>query len=162
MNTHIKNIRESVLLGCVEVKTSVATITGKIAAHPRLSGMMSFYGASLVIASRPALALAAGGSGCKSDAATTLVKFVKDAAKFMIGIGGAVALLMLAVGAFMIIVGGTPDRVAKGMKIIKNVVIGLIVLSGGLLVSFIVTSFVEGAAGNKADNSNCVDSKGFN
>lgn len=155
MTKNITLIRESVLLGVIEVKTGVAAIMARIMAHPRVSaiiGALFFYG------SRPVAAYAAG-SGCKSTAADTLIKFIQDAAKFMIGVGGAVALLMLAVGAFMIIVGGTPDRVAKGMKIIKNTVIGLVVLSGGLLISFVVTQFVEGAAGSRADDSGCVDKR---
>lgn len=154
MKTHIQNIRESVLLGLIEVKTGSATGLSRVVSHPRVAAIV---GALLVYASRPAAAYAAG--GCKSDAATTLIKFIKDAAKFMIGIGGAVALLMLAVGAFLIIVGGTPDRVAKGMKMIKNTVIGLVVLSAGLLISFVVTQFVEAAAGSRADNSRCIDQR---
>ena len=109
------------------------------------------------------VALADGGTvgtgiGCHSTAATSITGFIGDAADFAIYIGAAGALLMLAVGALFIIFGGTPDRVSKGMKIIKNAVIGVAILAVGFFIRYIVVNLVLGATGET--KSSCLNSGG--
>ncbi len=110
-------------------------------------------GVSLALTSGTAFAVAK--SGCKSSAATGLMDFIKNAADFVIGLAAIGALLMLAIGAALIIFGGTPERVSKGMKIIKNVVIGLAILGAGAFIRYVVVDFVSGATGGTA-GSKCL------
>lgn len=92
----------------------------------------------------------ADGTGCNSDATSSLTGFISSAAKFMEAIGAAGALLMFAIGAFFIIAGGTGSRVSKGFGMIKNAVIGVVVLCAGFFVQHVVLSFVNGATSNNS------------
>jgi hypothetical protein len=103
-----------------------------------------------VFALNAGFALAA--SACGGNAADTLTKFIGSAATFMMALGGAGALLMFAVGACFIIFGGTQDRVRRGMTMIKNAVIGLVVLAVGAFIKFIVLAFLDGATTGKSDD----------
>lgn len=99
----------------------------------------------------PATALAANCS--TGGAADKLVKFIKQAAQFMIYLGGAAALLMFSVGAVFIIAGGNPQRVNKGMKMIHNAVIGLVILVAGVFIATIIDLFVNSATGGQTNDT---------
>lgn len=92
-------------------------------------------------------------SGCSSSATSSLVSFLESAADFAIAIGAAGALLMLAVGALAIILGGTTERVSWGMNIIKHAVIGLGLLALGLFIRFIIIDVIVGATGTKGPSA---------
>lgn len=99
---------------------------------------VSTLGATLVVAPY------AYAASCNA-ASDNLLKFITNLANFLIAIGAGLALLMLAVGALFIIGGGTPERVSKGMKMIKNVVIGLAVLGAGMFIKTLTTMFIGDA-----------------
>lgn len=108
----------------------------------------------LILAS-PALA-----QGClrggQQRAADTLARFIDGAAKFMIYIGGAAALLMFAVGGVMWIIASSHGDVQRAKNFIKNAIIGLVVLVAGLLINTVVVNLVEGISGNH-NSAECLD-----
>ena len=94
-----------------------------------------------------------GGAG----AADRLSDFIGQAALFLIAIGGASALLMFAVGALFIIFSTSSEKKKKGMDILKNAVIGLVVLGVGIFVKYVVLAFIKGATGNNNSVGNCIE-----
>lgn len=139
-------------------------LQGRIAV--RLVSLDARLKATLIVALGAALfALNAGfayAAQCGgSNAADTLTKFIDSAATFMMALGGAGALLMFAVGAcFIIFGGGQQSRVSRGMGMIKNAVIGLIVLALGAFIKFVVLEFLSGATKGEADSSGCIENGG--
>lgn len=104
----------------------------------KLLGMMALL-TFMFMTTAPAWA---GQGGCASKSAATLLKFVNFLAEFLIGVGAATAGLMLAVGALFIIFGGTPQRVNKGMEILKQTIIALAILASGVFIQQVVMGFV--------------------
>jgi hypothetical protein len=151
MRNALKNIHEAALRGFVEVQVAAMCRAERLADSGKLNRRAATFGSAVGAATLAGTAYARG-EGCGSDAAKKLQDFIESAANFAIGLGAGGALLMLAVGALMIIFGGTPDRVSKGMKIIKNSVIGLGILAAGLFIKFIVVNFVLGATGERRGN----------
>lgn len=82
------------------------------------------------------------------DATGKIVQLISRAGTLLIAIGGIGALLMFAIGAIFIMFGGNESRTSKGMKMVKNTVIGLAVLAGGFFLRNVVTSFVDSANSN--------------
>lgn len=122
----------------------------------RTTGGLGLGLAVALLAAAPAIAQ--GGRclrGSQQDAANTLSNFFDGAAKFMIVIGGAAALLMFAVGGFMWIVASKPGEVSRAKNFIKNAITGLIILVAGLLINTVVVSLIEGISGN-ANSADCV------
>ena len=119
---------------------SVYRFERRILAASTGCGMLMALGAGTALANNGKLSTLATstGSGCTSVAAGQLQSFISSAADFAIGIGASGALLMLAVGALFIIFGHTPERVSRGMKIIKNAVIGVGILAVGFFIKFVV------------------------
>jgi hypothetical protein len=143
MKRALSQINEALLAGVVEVQVASMNRVERFADNggAKRSGVVVGTLAGLAAAAPAAYAAA----GCNDRASRSLLNFIQSLANFMIGLGAGIALLMLAVGALMIIAGGTPERVSKGMKMIKNVVIGLAVLGAGAFIKFIITTFVSGA-----------------
>ncbi len=148
MRKHIDTIRDAALEGVVSVQASAMSGASVARRHP--SGVLA--GAVLGSLGLTSTAYAAG--GCGNGAADALVDFIDGAAKFLLYVGGALALLAMAAGAVMV-VSGTGSWPSKGFKVLKNAAIGLGILVGIQLISFIVVEFVGGAGGNKVD-ANCV------
>lgn len=94
-----------------------------------------------------------GGQG----AASRLSDFIGQAALFLIAIGGASSLLMFAVGAIFIIFSTSSEKKKKGMDILKNAVIGLVVLGVGIFIKFVVLAFIQGATGNENSVGKCIE-----
>ena len=92
------------------------------------------------------LSLAGGGTawaaeqegGCASESANALLDFTQYAADFLIGVGSGMSVLMFSIGGLFIIFGGTPQRVSKGMELIKQTVIGLAILASGVFIREVV------------------------
>lgn len=150
MRDKLRLIRQALGEGVVDVQGKTFAAGSRVAqSSARAKSMVAL----VFVGSYSALfagASFAAGSGCNSAATTSLTTFISDAAKFMEAIGAAGALLMFAIGAFFIIAGGTGSRVSKGFGMIKNAVIGVVVLCAGFFVQHVVLSFVNGATSNNA------------
>lgn len=97
-------------------------------------------------------------ASCDPRATTKLTTLIASAAKFMMAIGGALALLCFVVGGVLIMIGGTSERVAKGKKLITNTVIGLAIMAGGFFIKEVLLSFVGGATSNNSGgDTKCLD-----
>ena len=119
----------------------------------RLSLAASALLLGLAVNVAPALAVtgASGVTGCVSTSATTLLGYVNYTAEALIGIGAMVSLFMFALGGCFIIFGYTPKQVDKGMEMIKQTMIGLAVLAGGVFIKVIVIDVVFGASATKVE-----------
>lgn len=82
------------------------------------------------------------GTGCDNAGSSNIQTLLERAAQFLIAIGGALALVMFVVGALFIMSG---HKVEKGYKFIKNTVIGLFLLAGGVFIKVVVANLVIGA-----------------
>ena len=146
--------------GVVDLQVKAGAAGSRVAQlDPRAKNALVLGIASLYLLVSTNVALAAS-KGCSSPATTKLVGFIDSAAKFMMALGGAGALLMFAVGAFFIIAGGTGSRVSKGFGMLKNAVIGLVVLAAGFFIQEVVLSFVSGATGDNTPGCINKGSKG--
>lgn len=106
-------------------------------------------GALGAIAFAPALASAnTPATGCTANTAG-LTNLIQQAANFLIIIGGAFAVLMFAVGGFMIMGLGGTRKVRKGFDIVKNALIGLAIMIGGIFVREVLVKFIGGATNGK-------------
>lgn len=159
MRNRLSRINDAMLMGFVELQTAAVGRAERLADSGRLTRRAATVGVLTGAALTSGTAYAAA-RGCSTNAAKKIQEFIGSAADFAIGIGAGGALLMLAVGALLIIFGGTPDRVSKGMKIIKNSVIGLGILAAGLFIKFIVVYFVLGATGGGSP-SGCISRGGL-
>jgi hypothetical protein len=149
-----KDINLMALDSLVALQTATATLAGRLVATTESVRKLSLaVGVLLTPLFVTAPALAAG-NGCTSSAARQLFGFLNAAAQFVIGIAGVGSLLMFAIGAAFIIMGGTPEKVSKGMKIVKNAIIGLGILVAAVFIKTVVLAFVEGATGVKG--SSCI------
>jgi hypothetical protein len=153
-------LNDAALSAIVRVQTTAASRAEDLVGGGRIerwaTGFGAACGALMATGTRAAYGASAAttAGGCdQSGPAGAIQSFISSAASFAIGIGAGGALLMLALGALLIIFGGTPDRVSKGMKVIKNAVIGLGLLAAGLFLKFIVVTFIFGAVGSKVDAS---------
>lgn len=77
-------------------------------------------------------------STCQDQGAGTLADWCNTVSLMLLVIGGAMFLLMVAIGALFIIFGGSSDRAVKGMEIVRQSVVGLAVLAGGGLLQAVV------------------------
>jgi len=85
------------------------------------------------------------GSCASTGSCTTLDAFVLTALNIVpliYGLAGSLALLYFIYGGIMwLISSGSPDRVKKGTDIIKNAVIGLVIIfASWMIINFVVTS----------------------
>lgn len=127
--------------------------------HRRLFGV----GVAASSLATPAMSVAAappaapGAATCDGGRASGLQKIVGDAAKFLIVLGGATAVLMFVIGGFLIMTGGgSRKHVDRGMKTVKNAFIGLAVMVSGLFVRGVVVGFIGGAS-NDTSATACIN-----
>lgn len=127
-------------------------VVGRSLARHRTAGGAT--GALAALALAPMRAMAQSGTECKEEstesATSGLVGIIESAATFLIVLGGALALLMLAIGGFLILGGGAAGKqgkyVSKGMDTIKYALGGVAILVSGVFIRSIVVRFVSGAA----------------
>jgi hypothetical protein len=163
LNEKTKLIQDSALQGVAELQTKGFLLANRIAQIPeRVKTFIIFAGAASMIGLNSTIAWASGGNDCGGDAGTTLVNFISDISKFIMIIGGALAILMFVVGAVYIIGGSKQSNVTKGIGFIKNAAIGLGVLILVFFLREIVVNLGEGLGRENAD-SDCVNqaSDGF-
>jgi hypothetical protein len=156
MNVHDKKemVQEASIAAASDIQASIYSVATKAAS---LSGRVRLMIAGSAIALYYAMfAGYAYAAGCNTGAASDLVKFIDNAANFMMAIGGAGALLMFAVAAFFIITGHKESQVSKGFKMVKNALIGLAILAAGFFLKEVLLKFIGGATGSNA--SKCVES----
>jgi hypothetical protein len=162
MKTQIAMIREALVEGVVETQLTAQSRAQVVVGWSRarqFATALAIVAFILMLQNAEALAQRAG---CDTQAADKLVGFIESGAQFMIGIGAAGALLMFAVGAaFIIFAGGKAERASKGMGIIKNCVIGLVILAAGAFIKFIVLTFVDGTGANQSSCTNSNDQQGI-
>ena len=161
-------INDSLLRGYVRMQSRAVTRAEHMADSGRLAqrsyaagavvGALMGYGA---VAAHAAGAVAGAGCGASNSSFSAISGFINTAADFAIGIGGVGATLMLAVGAILIIFGGTPSRVRKCMEIIKNAAIGIGVLASGLFIKFVVVNLVQGATSGQSSTNPCLSQGGL-
>lgn len=89
---------------------------------------------------------------CKIEDFVRLAVNITD---FILGIVGSLALLMLVYGGVVwIISGGSADKVQQGKTIVRNAIIGLVlVFTSWLIVSVVVRAF--SCAGDNATSNAC-------
>jgi hypothetical protein len=158
MKRALNKLNEAVLAGVVDTQISAMDRVEQFADHKAKRTSVIVGVLAGIVTYTPAAAYAACDSSTNKST-KGLLSFISSLANFIIALGAGIALLMLAVGAVMIIAGGTPERVRKGMGMIKNVVIGLGVLGCGAFIKVIVTQFVGGAqSGAGTATPGCLDS----
>jgi len=161
MRDKIKLIGTTTREGVYETHFMVANAAVKAAtASSRKKQVGSLAFAATLYAMYAGTAVAGGNGACGGSATTSLTGFISSAATFMMAIGGVAALLMFAIGGFLIIVGGSESRVRRGMSMLKNAVIGLVVLASGVFIKTVVLNFVGGATSNNGAASGCVGQNG--
>ncbi len=85
------------------------------------------------------------GSGCTLN---TFVELGVNVANYILGIVGALTLLMFIYGGFMwILSGGSSDKVQKGKDIIIGSVVGLVIVFSSYLIISFVSNNLLGAQG---------------
>lgn len=101
-----------------------------------------------------------GGKGANSGTATgSLTGLIETAANFLIIVGGALAILMFAIGGFMIMGLGGTKNAKKGFTVVKNALIGLAIMVSGIFIREVILQFIAGGTGGN-NKANCV--KGVN
>ncbi|WP_217924687.1 pilin [Miltoncostaea oceani] len=117
---------------------------------------------ALAAAQAPAAPGGATG-GCSAGGASTdgLTKLIQQGANFLIIIGGAFAVLMFAIGGFMIMGLGGTRKSKKGMDIVKNALIGLAIMVAGLFVREVLVKFIAGATGAGKNSADCLNNDVF-
>ena len=154
MHENLNLMRQAGREGVAEAMALTTRVAYRITSlNQKVKTLMIIAAAGLVLSFNSALAFAAG--ACGNEAASKLSGFINQAATFLIVIGGAAALLMFAVGALMIIFAHNSSRKSKGMDILKNSVIGLIVLGAGAFFRFVVVKFIDGLTTGK-NQTNCI------
>jgi hypothetical protein len=156
MREDLKLMRQAGLEGVSEAVALSQSFAVRIASlNDRLKALIVLASAGTLLALSSTAAYACGGS----KAADRLSEFIETAAEFLIAIGGAAALLMFAVGAIMIIFAHNSSRKAKGMDVLKNAVIGLIILGAGLFAKYVIVEFIKGLTGGK-NSAECLGKNG--
>jgi len=87
----------------------------------------------------------------KVDLACALLTF-QNVASIIFGISGSVALLIFVYGGFLTLVSGFSDQVKKGKEMIKNAIIGLIII---MVAAYGVDYFILKLTNVRAVNSPC-------
>jgi hypothetical protein len=142
MRRNIAQIKEGILSGVV---TAQSGMTARLA-NPAITTRNAWLLAGIVTPLFATSTAFAAKGGCSSGAANKLFGFVNDFARLMIGFGAVGSLLMLAVGAgFIMFSAGNEGRARKGMGIVKNVVVALMIFGGGIFIKYIVLQVVAGA-----------------
>lgn len=87
----------------------------------------------------------ADGSSQPACGKAEFYELLSDVFKYLIFISGLAVVLSIAIGGFfMLISGGSEEKVSHGKKIIKSAIIGLIiVLTAWLMVNTIITTFTN-------------------
>jgi hypothetical protein len=113
-------------------------------ARTRLAVLFAITLLTVVGEIAPALAVtgATGATGNCSTPATTLLTFVGDIATALIVIGGGLFTLLVVLGGVIIMFGGTPRHMHKGLEIVKNAVVGLSILVFGLGIRYLIVDLV--------------------
>ena len=75
------------------------------------------------------------GAAAGASQLLNLLSYISEA---LLGIGAVTFLLMVSIGALFIIFGGTGRRVYKGQEMIKQSIVGLAILAGGLLLKYVI------------------------
>lgn len=157
MNTKnkFKLIQDSALEGVAELHVrSLATASkvGGMSQRAKTSLSASIFLGLLAFNS--AAAYAAG--DCGEDAGSKLAGFIGKLASFLMLLGGALALLMFAVGALYIIAGSKQSNVSKGIGFIKNAALGVGVLILGGFIKVIIVTLASGAVPDGQTDTECV------
>lgn len=158
MNENLNLMRQAGREGVTEAMA----LTTRVALHisslnQKVKMLLIMASAGLILAMNSTFAYAAA---CDNKGAgKALADLIGRAADFLIYVGGAAALLMFAVGALLIIMAHDSSRKRKGMDILKNAIIGLLVLGGGFFIKVVVVKFIDGVAGNNS-NTGCMPSGG--
>lgn len=127
-------------------------VVGRSLSRHRTAGGIGGAAATLALAPMRALAQQnppnCTTDGSSGNATTGLTNIINAAATFLIILGGALALLMLAIGGFLILGGGAkPDWVKKGMATVKYALAGVAILVSGVFIRSVVVNFIQGATG---------------
>lgn len=112
-----------------------------------------------------AQSLWAGMEDCRAKGDCSLSDFARlavNVSDIILGIVGSLALLMLVYGGFTwVLSGGSSEAVQKGKDIVRNAVIGLVVVfSSWMIVSLVVRAFV--CSGEDANSAQCTTGTIFN
>lgn len=104
----------------------------------------------------------AASCGQTTTNANGVITLLQNVGMLMIVLGGVGALITFGAGALMIMwSGGNHGRAQKGMTMVKNTIVGLAVLAGGLFLRTVITQFVSGStaavAGSPTDASGVAD-----
>ena len=161
--TKFKLIQDSALEGMAELHVRSLATASKVGGMSQRAKTQLSAGIILgLFAFNSTVALAASGK-CGDDAGTKLADFIGKLASFLMLLGGALALLMFAVGALYIIAGSKQSNVSKGIGFIKNAALGVGVLILGGFIKVIITTVASGAVGKGNTDTTCVDkaSDGF-
>ena len=142
--------RQAFRQAAVDAGGEIGGLSARLAARlqsgrVRLSAALAVGALGLLWNVVPALADgsgASGATGCASNAATSLLTLTNDASIFLIGAGASISILMFALGALFIIFGVTPRHVYKGQEMIKQTIIGLAVLAGGVFIKTVIVDVV--------------------
>ena len=79
---------------------------------------------------------------------TNPVDFIKDLLKFLVGIGGGLAFLMMLLGAFqMVTSAGNPETLQAGRERFKDAIIGLLFVIFSVLLMQIIGVGILGIPG---------------
>lgn len=109
---------------------------------------------ALLMLISPALSMAAADDlDCVGKGAKGLINIIDMIVGMILGVGGALAIFIIVIGGCRIIFAGdNGNHVRKGMDMVKNACIGIIILASGTLIQAIVISFVTGATKKQYSN----------
>ncbi|OGJ50927.1 hypothetical protein A2335_03365 [Candidatus Peregrinibacteria bacterium RIFOXYB2_FULL_32_7] len=99
--------------------------------------------ANSVFAADTSTVISTGDEIFQTSSGGSIRTFVQTALNFVLGFLGLLAVVYLIYGGFLVITAGEEDGIAKGKGVIKNAVIGIIII----VVSFaIVNTVIQGVA----------------
>lgn len=135
---------------------------GSIASARSSKAGLAGTGAAAALLVAPGMAAAQAGCNAGGSSTDGLTTLIQQAANFLIIVGGALAVLMLAVGGFMIMgLGGTSKHSRKGMTIVKNALIGLAIMVAGVFLREVIVKFIAGGTGAGNNSADCLKNDPF-
>ncbi len=112
-------------------------------------------GALVGVLGAPSLALAdCGVAPGATTSASGLVTLINQAASFLMYIGVAIAVFMIAYGGFRVLSAAKSSWAREGMGYVKNAVIGLVIMLSGLFIKGIVVTFLTGGTAGASSDCN--------
>lgn len=147
MNLRVKNVidgyREALFVASVEGHAAAVSLLAP--ATSRAARVKKLLALSPVLASFLLTAIAFGLADCTSATknGSQIVDLANNVAWFLIAVGLAVSLGSFAYAGFLFATAvGNSDRAGKGMKLAKNVLIGMGILVSGAIVKAILITVV--------------------